>query len=360
MIRFLILCTIFFLLYLGFSAIGEFDSSLHFTAYGYEMESTIFTFGALFVAVQLVLMIVLKMIFLIFDLPTIIKKKWHNRRLVKINKKLLNVLAELLMGNRKKSLSLTNGMISEIDDDNKEVINLVLAEAEEGFDKKIQHFRNLIDKKNYSVYACKRLAEIFYKNTHHKQAEECALKAFNEDDTDTGLMLILIRIYASLGEWPKLVFIVSKLRRADVKIVDKNAPEIATYYYDAAKSYLQGGSDDEALKYLESALELNPKYIEALNLFTELSMNLNNTVATLKILRAAFSANPCFEIARMFADNSTSSAEAIYGTLAGIAQPGKYPALFLALAAYLGLIEKITELKAAKLISYEPAGSVSK
>ena len=81
-------------------------------------------------------------------------------------------MAELLMGNRKKSLSLTNSMINEIGDDNKEVMNLVMAEAEQSFDKKIQHFRNLIDKKNYSVYASKKLAEIFYENTHHKQAEE--------------------------------------------------------------------------------------------------------------------------------------------------------------------------------------------
>ena len=228
-----------------------------------------------------------------------------------------------------------------------------MAEAEQSFDKKIQHYRNLIDKKNYSVYASKKLAEIFYESTHHKEAEECAVRAFNEDDTDTELMLILIRIYANLGEWPKLVFIVSKLQRADLKMIEENAEEIASYYYAAAKSYLQSGSDDEALKFLEYALELNPIYIEALNLFTELSTNVNNTVAILKILRAAFSANPCFEVARMYADSATGSAEAIYGTLAGIAQPAKYPALFLALAAYLGLIEKITELREPKLISYE-------
>ncbi len=353
MIRFLILCTVFFLLYLAFNAIGEFDSNLQLSVYGYEIESTLFTFGAFFIATQLVLMIVLKLIFLIFDIPSIIKKKWHKRKLIKINKKLLYVLAELLMGNRKKSLSQTNSIINDIDEDNKEVINLVLAEAEPSFDKKIQYYRNLIDKKNYSVYASKKLAEIFYENTHHKQAEECAVRAFNEDDTDTELMLILIRIYANLGEWPKLVFIVSKLQRADVKMIEENAEEIASYYYAAAKSYLQSGSDDEALKFLEYALELNPIYIEALNLFTELSTNVNNTVAILKILRAAFSANPCFEVARMYADSATGSAEAIYGTLAGIAQPAKYPALFLALAAYLGLIEKITELKEPKLISYE-------
>lgn len=352
MIRFLILCTIFFLLYLAFSAIGEFDSNVSFSVYDYEIETTLFTLGAFFIATQLALMVILKLIFLIFDIPSMIKKEWHRRKLIKVNKKLLDVLAELLMGNRKRSLTLSNNMINEIED-NKEIISLVMAEAEQSFDKKIQHYSNLIDKKHYSVYASKKLAEIFYKNTHHKQAEECAVRAFNEDDTDTELMLILIRIYASLGEWPKLVFMVSKLQRSNAKMLEENAKEIARYYYAAAKSYLQNGSDDEALKFLEYALELNPVYIEALNLFTELSTNTNNTAAILKILRAAFSAKPCFEVARMYADSATGSAEAIYGVLAGIAQPAKYPALFLALAAYLGLIEKINELKEPKLISYE-------
>lgn len=352
MIRFLILCTFFFLLYLVFSGIGEFDSNVSFSVYDYKIETTLFTLGAFFIATQLALMVILKLIFLIFDIPSMIKKEWHRRKLIKVNKKLLDVLAELLMGNRKRFLTLSNNMINEIED-NKEIISLVMAEAEQSFDKKIQHYSNLIDKKHYSVYASKKLAEIFYKNTHHKQAEECAVRAFNEDDTDTELMLILIRIYASLGEWPKLVFMVSKLQKSNAKMLEKNTKEIARYYYAAAKSYLQNGSDDEALKFLEYALELNPVYIEALNLFTELSTNTNNTAAILKILRAAFSAKPSFEVARMYVDSATGSAEAIYGVLAGIVQPAKYPALFLALAAYLGLIEKINELKGPKLISYE-------
>ena len=101
-------------------------------------------------------------------------------------------LAELLMGNRKKSIALSNKLVPEFDDANKEIVNLVLAEAEENFDKKVQYLRNLIDKKHYSIYAAKRLAEIFYKNAQYKQAEKYALKAFNEDDTDTQLMIILI------------------------------------------------------------------------------------------------------------------------------------------------------------------------
>jgi tetratricopeptide (TPR) repeat protein len=168
-------------------------------------------------------------------------------------------------------------------------------------------------------------------------------------------MLILIRIYASLGTWPKMVFIVAKLQRADKAMFEANAEEIASYYYAASKHYLQVGLDDEAKKYLESALEYKPDYIEALNLFMELLTNANNSADLLKILKAAFSAKPCFEIARMFADSSRSSAEVIYGTLAGIAQPAKYPAVFLALAGYLGIKEKTIELKEPKSMSHDPA-----
>jgi uncharacterized protein HemY len=357
MIKFLILCVVFFLLYIGFSAIGEYDSGIKFSVYDYQIETTLFVFMTVFVFTQLFLMVVLKLIFLIFDLPTILKKRWYRRKLQKINSRLMNVLAELLMGNKKKSLKITSNILSELDGENKDFVNLVRAEEEDSFDKKIQYYRNLIDKKNFSVYASKKLAEIFYNNTHHTQAEEFALKAFNEDDTDTELMLILIRIYASLGSWPKMVFIVSKLQRADRSLFELNSEEIASYYYSASKHYLQLGSEDEAKKYLESALEYKPDYIEALNLLMELLTNSNNSAAILKVLRSAFLAKPCFEIARMFADSSRSSAEAIYGTLAGIVQPVKYPAVFLALAGYLGIKEKVIEIKEQKLISHD---SVSK
>lgn len=353
MIRFLILCTVFFLLYIGFSTIGEYDSEIKLFIFDYQIETTLFLFLSVFVLIQLLLMVALKLIFLIFDLPTILKKRWYRRKLLKINNRLLNVLAELLMGNKKKSLKITSNILSELDEENKDFVNLVLAEGEDSFDKKIQYYRNLIDKKNFSVYASKKLAEIFYNNTHHIQAEEFALKAFNEDDTDPELMLILIRIYANLGSWPKMVFIVSKLQRTYMPLFEVNSEEIASYYYAASKHYLQIGSEDEAKKYLELALEYKPDYIEALNLLMELLTNTNNSASILKVLRAAFSAKPSFEIARMFADSSRSSAEAIYGTLAGIAQPAKYPGVFLALAGYLGIKEKVIEIKEPKLISYD-------
>jgi tetratricopeptide (TPR) repeat protein len=288
------------------------------------------------------------MIFLMFNMPSLLRKKWHDRKLMQTNKKLLIVLAELLMGNRKKSINLTNKLVADLKGENQEVINLIRAEAEEGFDKKIQYLRALLDKKYYSIYAAKKLAEIFYQNAHYKQAEECATKAFNEDDTDTELMLTLMRVYAALGSWHKLAFIISKLKRANVQLLEERSEEVASFYYAASKATLQSGDDEKALEYLESALEFYPGYVEALNLFMELSVNAKNTTNLLKVLRVAFISKPCFEIARMYADTSRSSAEAIYGTLAGMASTSKYPDLFLALSAYLGLSNKAKSANEAR------------
>ena len=163
---------------------------------------------------------------------------------------------------------------------------------------------------------------------------------------------MLLRIYAALEAWHKLVFIVSKIKRADSKLLQKHSSEIAVYYYEAAKAQLKLGSDENALRYLESALELCPDYLEALNLFVDLSINLQNTAYILKILKAAFLSNPCFEIARMYVASSRNSADANYGILASMANPMQYPDLFLAMAAYLDLPDKVASLKSSKPLAY--------
>jgi lipopolysaccharide biosynthesis regulator YciM len=260
------------------------------------------------------------------------------------------------MGNRQKSLGLASKLISDFDEDHKELVNLILAESENGFDMQIQRLRGLVDKKDYSIYASKRLAQIFFENDHYMESEEYASKAFNENDTDIQLMIMLIRIYAKTASWAKMIFIVSKLQRADMKLLTHYSEEISSYYYLAAKASLSTGNDNEAVKFLESSLELKPDHLEALNLFTELSVNMHNSAPILKILKSAFVSCPCFEIARMYIKCSRSSANAVYGTLAGLVKPSENNALFLAIAAYLGLYDKIADIREPKLINYDSKG----
>lgn len=353
MIKFLILCAVFILLYFGFTTISDYNSALSLTLFDYQIETTLFAFALIAIAGLLVFMIVFRSIFWIFNIPNFLRQKWKQHKLISINKNLLYSLAEMIMGNRQKSIELVNKLIPDIDEKHKEIINLILAEAETSFDKKILYLRYLSDKKHYSIYASKKLAVIFYENGHYKQAEESALKAFNEKDTDTEAMLILIRIYAALGAWKKLVYIVSKLQRADVKLLEKHSKEIAKFYYLAAKSSLQSEDDDEAKLCLESALEMRPDYIEALELFVEISINSRNIDSVTRILKAAFSAKPSFEIAKIYIANSSSSPDTAYDTLANIADPVKYSELFLALSAYFGLQDKVARISGPKLITYD-------
>ncbi len=353
MIKFLILCIIFFLAYLGFSALSEFDSTAYLTFYNYEIETTIFILSACFLLFLFASFLILRFIFLFFGLPGIIKKSWQQKRIRSINNKLIKALCELLIGNKEKSLSITKKLLPDIDDDKQDIANFILSETEEKIDKKILYLHNIINKKNYSVYAAKSLALIYFSNTDYKEAEECATKAFNENDTDTELMLLLIKIYAKQNLWTKMVFIVSKLQRANIKLLTEEAAEIAKYYYQAAKDAVIAAEDYEAIKFLESSLELKPDYIEALNLYAELNTNIQNNAEILKVLKTAFSIRPCFEIAEMYIESSSSSVNSIYGTLCSIVPAKNYNGLFLAIAAYLNLPEKIQELRNPKLISYE-------
>jgi tetratricopeptide (TPR) repeat protein len=354
MIRFLILCAVFFLLYLGFNTINDFDSNVSISVLDYQIETTVFTFLAIFLIVQLILMIVLKTVFLIFDLPFIISRNWYRKKLKRMNDRLLRIISELLMGNKQKSLELTTKLIPDFDENNKEVVNLILAESESSFDMQIQRLRTLVDKKNYSIYSAKKLAQIFFDTGYYMESEEYASKAFNESDTDTQLMMMLIRIYAKMASWEKMIFVVSKLQRADMKLLLHYSEEISSYYYLAAKASIAKGNDSEAIKFLESSLELKPDYLESLNLFTELSVNMNNSASILTVLKSAFVSCPCFEIALMYIKCSKSSVNVIYGTLAGLVKPSEHNALFLAIAAYLGLYDKIADIREPKLINYDP------
>jgi len=151
-----------------------------------------------------------------------------------------------------------------------------------------------------------------------------------------------------------MIFVISKFQRADMKLLESYSQEISGYYYLAAKDAISAGNDNEAVKFLESSLELKPDYLDSLNLYTELNVNINNSASLLKILKSAFVSNPFFEIAQMYIKCSRSSVNAVYGTLAGLVNPSQNNALFLAIAAYLGLYDKVAEIREPKLINYDP------
>lgn len=345
MFRLLLLCIAFFLLYIGFAYISSYDTYVDFAFGNYHVETTLFTFSIAILFCLIIVLSGLKLLFLLLDLPQIIKNKAYRNRLQRLNHKALKAVADLLMGNKAEALDLAGRVVLDNQEENADILHLIKAEKSSSFDQKIKHLRILSEKKSYNKYAIKKLAELFYENSHYAEAEEYAVMSFNKDDTDTETMLLLVRIYAKKSSWDKMVFVVSKIQRADSALLESVSEEFAKYYYMAAKNALAAEQDEEAAKFLESALKLKLDYLEALILYTEIKIGMKQTAEILRVLRSAYSYKPTFAIAELFIECSRSSSEAMYNTLASIVEPKNHPGLYLALAAYLDLPERIEELR---------------
>lgn len=332
-------------MYVGFTYVSAYDTNVQFALANYTIETTLFTFTVITLVLLLLLLTGLKFVFLIFDLPQIIRNKMHRNKLQRLNNKALKSIADLIMGKKVSALDLASRVVLENGEDNSDILHLIKAEKNDAFEEKVRYLRMLTDKKHFSIYATKKLAELFYNSSHYAEAEEYAVMAFNKDDTDIDIMLLLIRIYAKMSVWHKMIFIVSKIQRADSALLESISDEVAKYYFLAAKHYLAAEDDAEAAKYLESSLSLKVDYLEALILYSEIKINMKHTAEVLKVLRTAYSYSPTFEIAQLFINCSMSSPEVTYNTLKSIAGSKDNNGLYLAIAAYLGLTDKIDELK---------------
>jgi tetratricopeptide (TPR) repeat protein len=259
-------------------------------------------------------------------------------------------MAKLLIGNKLKSAEIAKTVNPNISAENKELFNLILAESEGDIEQKIQYFKGLVGSKNFNYFALKRLAQIFHNREVYQRAEDYAIKAFNLNELDSDILEILIHCYANLSLWSKFTFVISKLSKVDPEKLSKLAGKVAEYYLLAAKNVLELGNDKEATNYLQSAFEFNPAYIEALELYLALNINLHQQNRNLEILESAFIANPCFEIMELYFRTSNLPAPRIYEELATIVDPKQHLGLFLAIAAYLNLPEKIMVLKEQKLL----------
>lgn len=344
MIRLLIICITFLLLYLGFSVLNQLDSTLTLNLYDYYIETSFFTFIILYILFTLFSAIFLKIIFLIIDLPANLKDLFFSKRATTNNYLLMKAMAEYIAGEESKSVATSQKIAHRLTKENKVFYTLLLAEAELDTSIRIKYFQELEQSKHYSAFVTKRLAQIFYQNNMYETAENYAVRSFNLNEFDSETLEILLDCYAKLSLWTKFIFVASKLNRVDTQKLESIKNKIADYYVDAAKNMLEANKTKDAIHYLESAIKLIPSHISALNLYLPMnSSSWNNK--NIEILKAAFANNPSFEIVELYKQFSSVPPLRIYEDLAMLVNPKQYLGLFLAIAAYLGLPEKIKNLK---------------
>lgn len=348
MIRFLIVCAAFFIAYLGFSALAVFDSKIFVTAYNYSVETTIFSFIAVLLILVLLIAFALKTIFFIFDIPSLINKKLAASRNKKVTFGLIKALSYLLINNKSKSVEEVRKFAGTIKPEHKELFELLQAETADNFDHKIQHYRMLKSSTDYNYLAMKRLAQTFYSQGLYEQAVEYASVAFNANEHDQEIIEILINCYGKLSLWTKFTFMVQKFSKLELENQGNIQSVIANYYLIAAKDMLESGQDADAIGYLESALEFNPVFTPALDLYYALNINLHKASDNLEIVEDAFIANPTFELAEIYIKASDLPAQEIYENLAKLVDQKQYYPVFMTIAAYLNLPAKLEYLRAAR------------
>ncbi len=339
MLRFIFICTLIFSLYLASIYITTYDPLVTFSVLNYKTQLHLSILILILLIIQLALSLIFKLAFYILYLPFSIKKYLHQKSLSNLNKNILKTYIELLIGNRTQAIEFSKKLLTNTTYNiNPSFKNLIYSLTESNFDNKLHYLMKLLDTKLIRNYALKQLAITYSSYLMYESAEKYIEQAFAQDNTDTETLLLLIKIYAALHKWHKMLFIITKLQRTDNKLLDDHKNEFATYYFQAASFFVDKEDKDKANHYLELALNIYHSHLDSLNLFVKINDTSNKGI---KILLLAFNTNPSFEIAQIYIKYSNDKAPKLYKTLSNIVPPSKNIALFLAIAAYLKIDQKI-------------------
>ena len=341
MIRFLFISGIIFLLYLGFSVLSGLDSPITINVYKYYIETSFFILTVAFIVILLIALLTLRLIFLLFELPHIIRKRFEEGRIQKTHNAILKAFANLAEQNNKKASQIIKKIKADLNENQKDFAHLILSQAEENFDEQIGNLRALLSNPEYEYYAAKKMAELFLAKKLYQQAEEYCLKCYSINEQDSDLLKLLIECYGSQKKWDRFDFVVNKMFTLDSSGYYLLSENIGKFYCLAARDALENGNDKEANVCLRKSLEKNPHNIEALDLYITLNVNMGRIEDILTMLKSSYGKKPNFAVAQMIIKLSgASTAKELYNNLAELAHPEEFPVMYLAIMAYLGIEEK--------------------
>lgn len=350
MVKLLVASASLLLLYLGFIGLNQLDSPVLVNWYDYSIKTSLFTLIASFTILIILVTIILKITWIIFALPRLISKKLRYPPDHQLTDNLIKLIAQIVSNNQLTLLKIDQKLVAKLQNHHRQVQLLILAQLADTSQQRVQHLQELLGFKNYQDFALKRLAQTLLAQGNYKSALEYALKAFNLDSQDNDIFEVLITCYAKLSLWLKFTMITSQLKIINLSKWLDMTPVIGQYYFLAAQSYLELKQPQLATEYLRLGLECCPADQQFLTLYLSLQDGklLEQSRAA---LAAGFAARPSFAIIDLYVEFANLPALDIYQTIANLASPQQHFSLFLAMAAYLDLPEKIIALKAHRSIT---------
>jgi lipopolysaccharide biosynthesis regulator YciM len=350
MLKLLFILSFALAIYWGASSVWSEDYMVGIDFMTYHFEANILILASIILVFYYVLWFGVKLLYGALYLPATLRAKWNQQKLAKLDNALQHSLIKFLSDQNEAAVKNLLAILPDLEMKNREIYYLAQSIAHKDDITAITYYQQLLESKYAKNYAASKLAQIHYKSNSYNKAEEYALKSLTQEVSDAPVLMLLVKIYAAMHLWDKIPKIVSQMKESHQIFYRQNSEEIAKIYYEAAKHYLHIADDSKAQSYLEYALDANALNFQALNLYNEIMNNNGQRQDFIAMLQAAFSARPCFEIAQMFIANSSDEPLDKYRALVALVPVGKYPEIFLAISAYLGLNDEAQNIiQAAKI-----------
>ena len=345
MIKFLIAIIAISAAYLGLMALSKYDATISFLLFNYKIDMSFFLVIVSLILLISISFIAFRLIGMIIQAPYLIAEKLSGYKKNNYIKLLLEAYANTLMGRTdiaQKTISKLNN--NKENKDFLEHINLISALSNKDFDKHMYLLQNLLSNQQYHNFAAKILAQNLFDQGFYAQSLQYAEQLRFETNNDPEVLYLMISLYAHLSKWEKFTILMERYIGIFPSRAESIKDKIASYYILGAKYFLSSGEEKQAAFFLEKALAHNPMNMESIEMLCNLNVTLGNARNNLTILESAFEASPSFEIFELYYKSSNMGGIELYNKFTNLADIRAYKDVFLAIAAYLKLFDKIEHL----------------
>jgi len=344
MIRLLLLTIFIILLYLGFTIVSAYDTTVHLQFLRYNVTISSFFLIAAVIIGSVIIALISKLFIILLNAPSLISSRIKTSKMQHNIRQILDSYSHAMAKDYDGARNIINRIKNDLPHEFDVHPHMILSKVDLNPEQRTYHLRYLLDSTEYKAFAAKELARYFLGHKYHQQALEYAEQAEHMRSNDPELLALLLELYAAMIMWDQFEEAVARLQILDHQLFEQMQPQISDLYFAGAKAALAEGSDDDAIYYLEEALLHKPDSAEAASLLCPLLINRGQNGRSIEFLEAAFAATPSFELFELYAKSSTANNKEIYAKLGNIADPRNNVGLFIAIATYLGLTSEAKEL----------------
>jgi tetratricopeptide (TPR) repeat protein len=265
-------------------------------------------------------------------------------------KLLLDAYANMIMGRT----DIVSKNISRLDPQTSykefaDYINFLKAISSNDSERSMYLLHNLLSNKQYHDYAAKILAEKLFEQGLYQQSLGFVEHIRIDSNIDPDTMYLLILLYANLNIWDNYTTYIDRYVGIFRENLESKKDEISDLYLKGAKYYLTQGEEQEAMKFLEKSLEYNPISIDSIELLCTLNITMGLNFQNLAILETAFAAAPSFELFDLFYQSTSLNPEDLYYKFYNLVDARQHRDVFLAIAAYLKLFDRVDALLSCEI-----------